>query len=147
MSSTASIPLYLCGVLSPKEGDQLLSDIRSTGYLSEISSGEPPEESGLWNLLRIVPSDEHDAGDLKPNSEPEKVAHHALEKLSKDKKKWNTAVLVLADQRTRKDGSLVVLDLEQGKSGKEAIRDSMRCARRSLLEVVSFVVVPSNFFC
>jgi len=120
-----SVPLF-CSNLSDFQKEEVLKDIRSTGYIKEITSGEvSPQESGLWDL--VLPSDTH----------PNDTELQSLIKTTStlDQSKWFNNCLVIADERTLKkeDGSLVIVQLDQ--AGK--VVDQMRVARGSVIEIVS----------
>ncbi|KAK0570132.1 hypothetical protein OC861_000274 [Tilletia horrida] len=136
-----SIPLYNLAGLSSAELDKLLADIRSTDYIQEVTSGEvEPQASGLWDQVLPVPTDLHPSS-LKGASsaqEQEEIAKHALSVLDSDsetKGKYVVNGIVVADERTKSgDGSLLVIELV-GRGADKTVRDTMRCAPRSLIEV------------
>ncbi|KAK0532372.1 hypothetical protein OC842_003316 [Tilletia horrida] len=149
--SNTSIPLYNTGGLSAAELDKLLADIRSTDYISEITSGEvEPEQSGLWDQVLPIPPELHpsNVSDADTSSEDgrEKLAEHALSVLPADeqtKGKYANGGIVVADERTKKgDGSVLVLQILSKGSEKKVV-DSMRCAPRSLVEVCSNLAVAN----
>ncbi|CAD6888745.1 unnamed protein product [Tilletia controversa] len=151
--SNTSIPLYNLGGLSASELDKLLSEIRSTDYIAEVSSGEvEPEQSGLWDQVLPIPAELHSSDEIanlrveKSEEDQEKLAEHALSVLESDERtkgKYANGGIVVADERTKSgDGSLLVLQIVSKGSEKKVV-DSMRCAPRSLIEVCSNLAVAN----
>ncbi|KAE8210467.1 hypothetical protein CF327_g5655 [Tilletia walkeri] len=153
--SNTSIPLYNLGGLSASELDKLLSEIRSTDYIAEVSSGEvEPEQSGLWDQVLPIPTEllqsSTDIAQIKEvegsAGDQEKLAEHALSVLESDERtkgKYANGGLVVVDKRTKSgDGSLLVLQILSKGSDKKVV-DSMRCAPRSLIEVCSNLAVAN----
>ncbi|KAL9933082.1 hypothetical protein V8E36_007800 [Tilletia maclaganii] len=147
--SNTSIPLYNLGGLSDSELEKLLTEIRSTDYIAEVTSGEvEPQDSGLWDQVLPVPADLHPAGTSSCESadEQEKLAEHALSVLQSDPKtkdKYANGGIAIADQRTKTgDGSVLVLEIIS-KGSEKKVKDSMRVAPRSLIEVCSNLAVAN----
>jgi hypothetical protein len=113
-------PLFNASSLDDAE---LLARARASSFIDESMAGDEGsrEESGLWNVLRCLPA---------PNdaSTPQHIAD-ATAKL--DAQEWTTNVAVLADERTAKDDSVLVVALKDGK-----VHKTMRTALASVIEVV-----------
>ncbi|PWN51676.1 hypothetical protein IE53DRAFT_40675 [Violaceomyces palustris] len=144
-----SIPLYIPSDQDPESiSESILNDIRSTDFLNEITSGEEsPQETGLWNLVQpVLSSSSSSSLTLSQFSNPSNLLHHALQNLRQEtdqdgRKRWNLNGLILVDQTSLQgDGSLLVLevDLQKGE-----IKDQLRCARRSVLEVISNISISN----
>lgn len=116
-----------------------MEEIRSSDYIREALSGEEsPEESALWNL--VVPASSQ--GDTKPSvggggdvakAVDALVTWWASKPTLSDDKTWAYEALVIYDDQSDKDGSLLAVQVDPSK-GKEIAR--LRVAKRSLLEVV-----------
>lgn len=121
-----SLPLFVDPSLSPPPSASqlasILADIRSTSYIDEASAGDESsrEDSALYDA--VVPSDLPSGVKTKRD-----ITAHVVKGLEG----FSTAGYVLVDHLTldERDGSVVVVELDSG--------DSMRVARRSLIEVVS----------
>lgn len=130
-----ALPLYISPSLSPQptatEISTILQDIRSTGYIAEVTSNEvPPEESGLWNTIYHVPLPLEDGQDF--NSQESLSAFTEKNADSTTDVELSNGAYVLVDERTIKgDGSLLVVETDG---------DSLRVARRSCIEVVSGLI-------
>lgn len=128
------IPLFNYSKVSE---EQLLGSIRKTGFIAEAAGDLPAEESGLWDLVAVVPSSSAPAS----FEEASELVDHATEALSKDSK-WDVSAVVVADERTEKDGSVLVCQINtQEAKGKRCI-DTMRVAFNSVIEVVSSLLSP-----
>ncbi|PWN98571.1 hypothetical protein FA09DRAFT_329622 [Tilletiopsis washingtonensis] len=113
-------PLFNASSLDDAE---LLARARASSFIDESMAGDESsrEESGLWNVLRCVPA---------PNDAP--TPQHIADATAKlDAQEWTTNVAVLADERTAKDDSVLVVALKDGK-----VHKTMRTALASVIEVV-----------
>ncbi len=120
--------------------DSILDEARSSGFLAEASDGEPPEESGLWNAVVIGPDGlvgETEDIDTQDEQALERIVHQVRQR---PKAEGNDALAVaLADAQTKKDRSVLVLEIQQqgDDKSKGSIRDKLRVTPKSLIEVVS----------
>lgn len=128
---SSSLPLYNLAGASKKETDSLLSTIRSTSYIAEVTSNEvPAEESGLWDAVVLV--DELPSDVSKASSLDDKIKALVSQSGSG---KWASASFFVIDERTSKDGSVLAVEVDGGNK-KEV--DRMRVAPKSVIEVVSW---------
>lgn len=131
-----SIPLFNT-TLDQGDLDSLFSSIRSTGFIAEVTSGEmPPEESGLWDTVLPVPP-----SSLPEGASTEALVDYAVDEL--DGNKWNSNAIVVADGKTSKDHSLLVVEVRKKKEKGQRIVHSLRVAPNSLIEVCSNLAVSN----
>lgn len=126
--------------------DAVLHDVRSTGYIAEITSNEvPPEESGLWNAVVFVPLPAVVEGRSSGIGGSDGDGDGAISQLttfttkdlaaSRGSGDWSSFGFVVVDEETlRGDGSVLVVQIDPLKSAEVA---RLRVARNSLIEVVS----------
>lgn len=127
---SSSLPLYNLAGAPKDRTDSLLSTIRSTSYIAEVTSNEvPAEESGLWDAVVLV--DELPSDVSKASSLDEKIKALVAQSGSG---KWASASFFVIDERTSQDGSVLAVEVDGGKK-KEV--DRMRVAPKSVIEVVS----------
>ena len=158
----SSVPLYNASSSSLSESDlaSLLSQIRSTSYIDEITSGETSrKESGLWDSVLLWPASHHldtttqpETGELSKDQIESILSHIDTTLRSSPPPKpdgddnanlqpnvaWSTAAVAVADARTKKDGSLLIVQRGQG---AKQIQATLRVAAKSLIEVVRVSLV------
>ncbi|CEH17158.1 hypothetical protein CBOM_03224 [Ceraceosorus bombacis] len=117
--------------LSAQDADKILSEIRSSGYIREVASDVPPEESGLWDVVHFVPDSFRPSAKLESS---EAIIDHAVETLKKQE--WDSTAIVLADERTAKDGSLLIYNVDSTQPKGKRLVGKLRAVPRSVIEVV-----------
>ena len=146
--------------LSSQDLEDILAQARSSSYIQEVTSGETPsEESGLWDTLALLPQSAYPNGSAEDvNTDDAKaleaLVKHVSDALSEENpegkssrrakqiegKQFTLFALAVADERTKKDGSVLVVSVDVGKDAREKgklVQDTLRVVPRSLIEVVS----------
>ncbi|CAO1636627.1 unnamed protein product [Sympodiomycopsis kandeliae] len=140
-----TLSLYIDPSLSLSPSDpkiqSILSDIRSTSYIHEVTSGEcSAKESGLWNT--VYPRDVPGISGKKGSELISALKRHTQESKeyvtsdNQDEVRFDSNSFALIDQETLSNGgSVLVVQIDQD--------DTLRVARRSLIEVAANLSVAN----
>ncbi|KDN37253.1 hypothetical protein K437DRAFT_259848 [Tilletiaria anomala UBC 951] len=138
----------------------LLSQIRSTSYIDEVTSGETSaEDSGLWEVVLVLPSElliagkdgfKFEADGSLNDTSIQKIAAYIRDEVAKTsssvektgESQWSAAAVVIADQRTKKDGSLLLVEIDHLKKAG-VVMDKVRVVPRSVIEIACNVEVAN----
>ncbi|CAO1614106.1 unnamed protein product [Parajaminaea phylloscopi] len=145
-----SLALYtVASAATQKDLDGILADVRSTGYIAEITSNEvSPQESGLWDA--VVPVRIEDLGQKSDDARIKELV-----KLTASGRKGecverldvpagldlaDTGFVVVDEETLKGDGSLLVVQIDPSRAAEVS---RLRVVPRSLIEVASNIAVSN----